>query len=225
MHVEAVVAEVAAGGEVERRLPAVGPDVSEVGRGPVVPGRAIDQLVRLAQLDVVVVVGREDQPPRNGLDEHVEGFGGAVVAAIQPRQDRLVGLARLEHVGQEVGRGFVPVAGRPIDRDAGWGDLTNIGRRRPDGRRAERPEQTDDRKRDPQSSSTVHGRSPRAPRECTVSRPEPGWSTATTPAGRGGASGRRSRRCCPPARWPGRTPRATPRLRPSRRSRSARVAW
>src|ERR1700757_1309975 len=35
-----------------------------------------------------------------------------------------------------------------------------------------------------------------------------GW-TGTIPAGRGGGSGRRSRRCCPPARWLGRTPRAT----------------
>jgi hypothetical protein len=36
-----------------------------------------------------------------------------------------------------------------------------------------------------------------------------------TPAGRGGVSGRRSRRCCPPARWLCRTPRVTSECGPA----------
>ena len=160
MHVEAVVAEVAAGSEMERRLPGLRSDVREVGWDPVVPGCAIDELVGLAQLHVVVVVRRQDVPTRDGLDEHVERLSGAVVAAVQPRQDILVGLAGLEHVGQEVGRGFVPVAGRPVDRDTSRGDLANIGRRRQDGRRAQPPDQPDDPEHDRQRAPLMQDRSP-----------------------------------------------------------------
>lgn len=50
----------------------------------------------------------------------------------------------------------------------------------------------------------------------------------TTPAGRGGGSDRRSRRCCPPTRWLCRTPRETSGCGPAGaagRRGSARVAW
>ena len=44
-----------------------------------------------------------------------------------------------------------------------------------------------------------------------------------SPAGRGDGSGRRSRRCCRPARWPGRTPPATPRC--GRAGAAGRRGW
>ena len=109
VHVEPVLAEVAARVQMERCLPGLRPDVGEARRAAAGRVAPVDELVGLAELDVVVVVRRQDHPPFNRHHVHVERVRAAVVAAVELGQHGLVGLAGRVHVGQEVLARVVPV--------------------------------------------------------------------------------------------------------------------
>ena len=165
MDVQAVVTEIAAGRQMERRLPGNRLDVGEVGLSAAGRVRAIDKLLSLAELDVVVAVGREDQPSGDIDDLQIQDLGRAVVPPVQVRPDRMVRFSGLVHLGQEVETRGVPVTRRAVDPDPNGSDLADV--------RSSRPRRTDGRDRDdadrgdrqggPGASRSLHLASGRSP--------------------------------------------------------------
>ena len=131
MDVERGRARVSAGRDLERRLPAdQGREVREVRRRPVVTGGAVDLLVGLSELDVVVAGGRDDLPGGLRPDHDVHRSAATVVLAVRLGEDRLLGLARLEHVGEVVRVAFaerLPSADAAVHRNRCGVELAHVG--------------------------------------------------------------------------------------------------